>query len=35
MKVSYSWLKELVPFTQSPKDLADLLTARGLEVEEL
>jgi phenylalanyl-tRNA synthetase beta chain len=35
MKVSYAWLKELVPFTESPKALADLLTARGLEVEEL
>lgn len=34
MKVSYAWLKELVPFKQSPRELADLLTARGLEVEE-
>jgi phenylalanyl-tRNA synthetase beta chain len=35
MKVSYSWLKELVSFPQDAKALADLLTARGLEVEEL
>lgn len=35
MKVSYSWLKELVEFPQDAKALADLLTARGLEVEEL
>lgn len=35
MKVSYQWLKELVDFKLSPQELADLLTARGLEVEEL
>jgi phenylalanyl-tRNA synthetase beta chain len=35
MKVSYQWLKELVEFDLSPQALADLLTARGLEVEEL
>ncbi len=35
MKVSYRWLKELVDFKLSPQELADLLTARGLEVEEL
>jgi phenylalanyl-tRNA synthetase beta chain len=35
MKVSYRWLKELVDFDLSPKELADLLTARGLEVEEI
>lgn len=35
MKVSYRWLKELVDFSLSPKALADLLTARGLEVEEI
>lgn len=35
MKVSYQWLKELVDFSYSPQELADLLTARGLEVEEL
>ena len=34
MKVSVSWLKELVDFPMAPKALADLLTARGLEVEE-
>ncbi len=35
MKVSYRWLKELVDFKLSPQELADLLTARGLEVEEI
>ncbi|MBC7385765.1 MAG: phenylalanine--tRNA ligase subunit beta [Cryobacterium sp.] len=35
MKVSYRWLNELVDFTLSPQALADLLTSRGLEVEEL
>ncbi len=35
MKVSYQWLKELVDFQLSPQELADLLTGRGLEVEEL
>ncbi len=35
MKVSYRWLKELVDFPHSPQELADLLTSRGLEVEEL
>ncbi|MBS1961253.1 MAG: phenylalanine--tRNA ligase subunit beta [Bdellovibrionales bacterium] len=34
MKVSYSWLKELVDFVEAPRALGDLLTARGLEVEE-
>jgi phenylalanyl-tRNA synthetase beta chain len=33
MKVSYSWLKELVPIAVDARALADLLTARGLEVE--
>ncbi len=35
MKVSSSWLKELVPFPHDASALADLLTARGLEVEAL
>lgn len=35
MKVSYKWLKELVDFKLTPQELADLLTARGLEVEEI
>ena len=37
MKISYQWLNEWVDLSEfkNPQDLADLLTARGLEVEEL
>jgi phenylalanyl-tRNA synthetase beta chain len=37
VKISYNWLKELVDLSSisSPQDLADLLTERGLEVEEI
>lgn len=33
MKVPLSWLKEVVPFDQSPQEIADRLTLAGLEVE--
>lgn len=33
MKVPISWLKEFIPFSHSPQELADLLTLAGLEVE--
>ncbi len=37
MKISYKWLGEWVDLSgfKKPEDLADLLTARGLEVEEV
>jgi len=35
MRVSYLWLKNLVDFSLSPKELAELLTMDGLEVESL
>lgn len=37
MKISYNWLKELVDLSSlaSPEECARLLTARGLEVEEV
>ena len=35
MKLSLNWLREWVPFTQSPEELARLLTLRGFEVEGL
>ncbi|MBR1644776.1 MAG: phenylalanine--tRNA ligase subunit beta [Bacteroidales bacterium] len=35
MKISYKWLKEYVDTTLSPKELDDLLTFSGLEVEEV
>lgn len=35
MKFSYTWLKELVPFKESPKELAEFLTMRAFEVESL
>ncbi len=35
MKVSYNWLKQLIDFTQSPKEISDILTQAGLEVESL
>jgi phenylalanyl-tRNA synthetase beta chain len=33
MKISYNWLKQYIDFTQSPAEIAALLTAGGLEVE--
>ena len=33
MKISYNWLKELVPLEWSPAQLADRLTMAGLEVD--
>jgi phenylalanyl-tRNA synthetase beta chain len=33
MKVPLSWLKEYLDFTQSPQELADVLTLAGIEVE--
>ncbi len=33
MKISYKWLQEFVDFTESPEELAKLLTGTGLEVE--
>ena len=33
MKISLNWLKQYVDFTGSTEELADLLTAAGLEVE--
>lgn len=33
MKVPISWLKEFLNFSQSPQELADVLTLAGLEVE--
>lgn len=35
MKVPYSWLKELVPNLEGPHETADVLTAIGLNVEEV
>ncbi|RAP30292.1 phenylalanine--tRNA ligase subunit beta [Candidatus Marinamargulisbacteria bacterium SCGC AG-343-D04] len=35
MKFSYSWLKSLLPLTESPEDLAEKLTMAGLEVESI
>lgn len=37
MKISYNWLNEWVDLSsfKNPKDLADVLTARGLEVESI
>ncbi|MFH1368313.1 MAG: phenylalanine--tRNA ligase subunit beta [Elusimicrobiota bacterium] len=31
MRLSYNWLKEFVDFTQSPKEIADLLTFNAVE----
>lgn len=33
MKISYSWLKGLIELSESPDEIAKLLTATGLEVE--
>lgn len=35
MKISYNWLKNYVDFNLSPKDLAEVLTGVGLEVEDI
>jgi len=35
MKISYNWLKQYVDFNLSPKDLGDILTGVGLEVEDI
>ncbi len=35
MRVSYQWLKSLVNFSQTPEELAHVLTMAGLEVENL
>ena len=35
MKISYNWLKQYVDFNLSPKDLAEVLTGVGLEVEDI
>ena len=35
MKISYSWIKELVDVTLSPESLADKLSMAGLSVELL
>ncbi|HLA13920.1 MAG TPA: phenylalanine--tRNA ligase beta subunit-related protein, partial [Gemmatimonadaceae bacterium] len=35
MNASYEWLRELVPFTLTPPELRDLLTARCATVEDL
>lgn len=35
MKFSYNWLQELVPFKESPQELAELLTLRAFEVERV
>lgn len=35
MKFSYHWLKELVPFKESPKQLAEFLTMRAFEIESI
>ena len=35
MKISYNWLKNYVDFNLTPKDLAEVLTGVGLEVEDI
>jgi len=35
MKVSYNWLKKLVPIHNTPDELAELLTAAGVAVDEV
>lgn len=35
MKISYNWLKQYVDFNLSPKDLGEVLTGIGLEVEDI
>ncbi|CAG4994947.1 Phenylalanine--tRNA ligase beta subunit [Dyadobacter sp. CECT 9275] len=35
MKISYKWLKELIELTETPEEIGQLLTATGLEVEDI
>ncbi|MHA7877672.1 MAG: phenylalanine--tRNA ligase subunit beta [Bacteroidota bacterium] len=35
MKISYNWLKEYIAISESPEELAQLLTQSGLEVTEV
>lgn len=35
MKISYNWLKQYVDFNLTPKDLSEVLTGVGLEVEDI
>lgn len=35
MKISYNWLKQYVDFVLTPKDLGEVLTGCGLEVEDI
>ncbi len=35
MKISYNWLKNYVDFNLAPKDLGEVLTGVGLEVEDI
>ena len=35
MKISYNWLKEYLDFTQTPNEIAEILTSTGLEVESI
>lgn len=35
MKISLNWIKEYIHFSQSPEEIAAILTASGLEVENL
>ncbi len=35
MKISYNWLKEYVPLTATPEEVAEVLPMLGLEVEEV
>jgi len=35
MKIAYNWLKQFLPFTQTPQEISVLLTDCGLEVEHL
>ncbi len=35
MRISVNWLRELVNFTLTPEELAEILTIAGLEVEEI
>ena len=35
MKISYTWLRKLLSFNESPEEVASLLTNSGLEVESL
>ncbi|HEV7383028.1 MAG TPA: phenylalanine--tRNA ligase subunit beta, partial [Dyadobacter sp.] len=35
MKISYKWLGELIELTETPEEIGVLLTATGLEVENI